>query len=400
MLICCPYCNTKNEIEHVERGHHVVCTCGKKFTLDERSVLSDYSGIDKPPPSHIGPYPVERFIGRGGMGCVYKGVHPQLNLPVAIKTLLPEYAANAEFKERFIKSAKISAKLQHPNVVRIYDSSTDSNGFSYLVLEYVDGGTLYDEMQKTGPLSPKRTAEVGCAVCCALTEAKRFGIVHRDIKPDNIMLTKEGVCKLSDLGLAKIDLHREDLRAQVNYHSDTAIGQTGLGTPEYTAPEQSLDAKHCDIRADIYSLGVTMYELVTGQLPFPTHDRRELLQRHLEEKPRAPHELREDLPSMLEYIILKALLKDPAERYQSPEEMRADLEAFLHDVPLPSLAPAESENINLSDTQSEPTQTGETQSAAAVSDVADRTRRRFLIVILIVLLLLWVILLITGQLPD
>lgn len=407
MLILCPTCKKKTEIEHVERGRRVVCGCGEKFTLNDQTVISDYSQLDEPPPEMIGPYPVTRLIGHGGMGKVYLGTHPQLNLPVAIKVLPAQYATDPGSKERFVKTARISAKLQHQNVVCVYDFGTMADGAPYLVLEYVSGGTLYEQLRDSGPLSPTRVAEVGCSVCSALSQAARAGIVHRDVKPDNIMLTQDRICKLSDLGLAKITLDENAaLRAKRRYQAE-ATGHGGLGTPEYTAPEQSLDAKNCDIRADIYSLGITMYELVTGKLPFDSHDSAELRRMHLEAEPTPAHELRPDLPSMLEYIISRCIKKNPEERYQTPEELRADLEAFLADTnSLPSI-----EAVHNAENTEDPetdllTDSGELeelppseledfmpekkkteQKAAGI--LPDKTRLIILLIVLVAILLLW-----------
>jgi len=251
VLIVCPKCQKKNEIPHVERGRHVECVCGSTFILNDQTVEQDYTEVDGPPPEKIGNYPVERFIGRGGMGDVYLGMHPQLHLPVAIKTMRREFAENEAFKERFFKSSRICAKLTSQNVIRVYEAGTDENGIPFLVMEYVPGGTLYDIMQQ-GILPPERVAEIGVAVCHALSEAEKFGIVHRDIKPDNIMIDADGVYKLSDLGLAKMDTRKHAVREERDYQSDTTEF-TSLGTPEYMSPEQGFDAKNCDARSDIYS---------------------------------------------------------------------------------------------------------------------------------------------------
>lgn len=339
MLILCPKCAGRSEIEHVEHGRTVKCFCGAEFLLDSATVLQDYSSIDKPPPGKIGPYKIKRFLGRGGMGSVYKGIHPTLHLPVAVKTLLRKYASDASFKARFIHSAKICARLSHPNVVRVYDFGSEPGGLLYLVLEYIGGGTLFDILRHAGPLPPERVAKVGHAVCSALIEAEKFGIVHRDIKPDNIMIDAEGVYKLSDLGLAKMSLPDTAGNKRTNASADPAATSefTSLGTPEYMAPEQFLDAKHCDIRADIYSLGVTLYQLSTGRLPFETHDKPELRRRHMEELPKVPSFWNEAIPGTLEYIIMRCLQKESSDRYQTPEEMKQDLEAFLAGSEPPSL---------------------------------------------------------------
>ncbi|MBR4075678.1 MAG: serine/threonine protein kinase, partial [Lentisphaeria bacterium] len=325
MLILCPYCRKQNEIEHVERGNNVECTCGAMFDLNDSTVLADYSAIDAPPPKQIGPYPIERFIGRGGMGRVYLGTHPNLNIPVAIKTLFPEYAAKPELRDRFMQTAKICAKLAHPNIVRVYDFGFEADGSPYLVLEYIAGGTLQEHLNKSGVISPRRAVEVGISVACALAEAHKCGIVHRDVKPDNIMMASDGVCKLSDLGLAKIDLLEYSIREQQNYSKETKTG--GLGTLQYMAPEQALSAKDCDIRADIYSLGVSLFQLLTDKLPYETYDPDKLYSLWFNVPPRSPHALRPEIPPELEQIILHCIEVEPENRYQTPQELREDLEA-------------------------------------------------------------------------
>ena len=325
MLILCPYCRKQNEIEHVERGNNVECTCGAMFGLNDSTVLADYSAIDAPPPKQIGPYPIERFIGRGGMGRVYLGTHPNLNIPVAIKTLFPEYAAKPELRDRFMQTAKICAKLAHPNIVRVYDFGFEADGSPYLVLEYIAGGTLQEHLNKSGVISPRRAVEVGISVACALAEAHKCGIVHRDVKPDNIMMASDGVCKLSDLGLAKIDLLEYSIREQQNYSKETKTG--GLGTLQYMAPEQALSAKDCDIRADIYSLGVSLFQLLTDKLPYETYDPDKLYSLWFNVPPRSPHALRPEIPPELEQIILHCIEVEPENRYQTPQELREDLEA-------------------------------------------------------------------------
>ncbi len=335
MLIICPACRKRSEIEHAEHGCHVECVCGHHFDLDEKTILCEFTQVDDPPPLRIGPYPIEGLIGCGGMGKVFKGTHPQLGLPVAVKVLRQEYARNDSQRERFIKSARICAKLSHPNIVRVYDFGFDENGAPYLVLEYIGGGTFQNALHERGKLSAVRTAEVGASAACALGEANKLGIVHRDIKPDNIMLDNEGVCKLSDLGLAKIDLHEKGIRAQQNYSGSETAYFTGLGTPEYAAPEQTLDAQNCDIRADIYALGVTMYQLVTGKLPYDSHDASKLQVMRLI-PPLPPSAVVADIPAELDMVIMRCLEADPEKRYQTPEALRADLEAFLFHLPLPS----------------------------------------------------------------
>lgn len=328
MLIVCPKCAKRNEIPHVERGRHIECVCGSTFILDGKTVVQDYSEVDGPPPEKIGNYPVERFIGRGGMGDVFLGTHPQLHLPVAIKILRKDFAANEAFKERFFISSRICAKLTSQNVVRVYDAGTDADGTPFLVMEYIPGGTLYDILQKEGPLPPKRVAEIGIAVCGALSEAAKFGIVHRDIKPDNIMVDAEGVYKLSDLGLAKMDVNKHAVREESKYMSDT-VEFTSMGTPEYMSPEQGFDAKNCDIRSDIYSLGVTLYELATGHLPIECRDPEKMKRLRWEVAPTDPAVHGVDLPAEFTGILMCCLRKESGERYASADALKAELEAFV-----------------------------------------------------------------------
>ena len=334
MIIRCPTCGKVSEIEHVERGRNIECVCRNRFMLDDSTVVEDYSRVDASPPEQIGPYRIERLIGRGGMGMVFKGIHPTLKIPVAVKTLLSEYADNSEFKERFIKSAKICAKLNHPNIVRVYDFGTDSSSNNlYLVLEYIGGGSCLDMLNNEGHLSPEKVAEIALAVCNGLSEAEKFGIVHRDIKPDNILRSADGEFKLSDLGLAK--LHKKDNNQKKDgdparkSDSSQTVDFTALGTLQYMSPEQAIDSKNCDIRADIYSLGITMYQLISGQLPFDSPDSAELRRMQLEQEAVVPSEIIPSIPMDMEYIIMRCIRKDKAERYQSPAELKNDLEAFL-----------------------------------------------------------------------
>lgn len=332
MIIKCPQCGQETELEHVERGRHIECMCGSRFSLDELTVVRDYSAIDQAPPEKIGPYRIERFIGKGGMGRVYKGIHPTLGLPVAVKTLLPEFANNSVFKARFIQSAKICARLNHPNIVRVYDFGTTDDGTLYLVMEYIAGGTLHDLLMRSGPLDPEKTARIAEAVCDGLEVAWRHGIVHRDIKPDNLMITSEGEYKLSDLGLAKY----EPASGEKNPRMCDTLELSSLGTPDYMAPEQALNAANCDIRADIYSLGITLYQLLSGRLPFIAPNRDEIRRMHLEVEARLPGYYRPGIPMDLEYIVMRCIQKRRSDRYQTPADLHADLRAFLEGLPLPS----------------------------------------------------------------
>lgn len=340
MIIHCPHCKTEKELEHKERGRHVKCTaCGTLFTLDDATVLRDYSEIDPRNPEKIGPYPIERFLGKGSLGSVYKGKHPELGIPVAVRILPREYAANKIFRKRFEESSRIAAAIDHPNIVKVFHAGTDENGHLYLAMEYVAGGTVQDMLNRSGVLSPEKTAEIAIAICSALTAAQKNGIVYRDIRPDNIMITSNGGYKLANPGLAKSCAEVEEkagAKRNVADNKEETLELISLGTPEYMAPEQSIDANHCDIRADIYSLGVSMYQMLSGHLPFETENRNELRRRHFEVEPKIPSIYRADIPVDMEYIVMLCLRKKKTERYQTPDELLTDLDAFMDGLPPPS----------------------------------------------------------------
>lgn len=340
MIICCPHCKKEKELEHKERGRHVKCTaCRTLFPLDDATVLRDYSEIDPPHPEKIGPYLIERFLGKGSLGSVYKGKHPELGVQAAVRILPREYAVNKIFSKRFEESSRIAAAIDHPNTIKIYGAGTDENGHLYLAMEYVAGGTVRDLLDRSGVLSPEKTAEIAIAVCSALSVARKNGIVYRDIRPDNIMITSNGRYKLANPGLAKSCVEAEEKsgsKRNVADNKEETLELISLGTPEYMAPEQSIDANHCDIRADIYSLGVSMYQMLSGHLPFETEDRNELRRRHFEVEPKIPGVYRQDIPIDMEYIVMLCLRKKKTERYQTPDELITDLDAFMDGLPLPS----------------------------------------------------------------
>jgi eukaryotic-like serine/threonine-protein kinase len=267
----------------------------------------------------IGKYPMLSKLGQGAMGQVWLSHNPDLDIPVAIK-ILPGHlvAMESSYVDRFVREARTAARINHSNVVRVYDCGTD-NGVNYIVMEYVDGGNLR-QLQEAHPgtLPLLQAMDIVIAVARALQEAAVFGIVHRDIKPDNIMLDKRGTAKLADLGLAKV-LSRDDMEM-------TRTG-VAMGSPKYIAPEQVADAKDVDARADIYSLGITFYHLVTGALPFSASLSHEMMCKHVEEPLPHPHTKNPDLPEDVCRIICKMTEKSPEQRYPSAEKLLVDLNA-------------------------------------------------------------------------
>jgi len=339
MKIRCPKCKRVSEIAHADHGRNVVCSCRNVFQIDESTVIEEYSLPDQKPPETIGRYPIKRFIGRGGSGCVYEGVHPELGIPVAVKTLLPDFAGNKAARNLFYQASRIYAKAVHPNIVKVYEAGKDAAGVPFLVMEYLPGETLGDKLIEHKKFTPREAAEIGAAVCRALTATAKLGIVHRDVKPDNIMVSADGQYKLTDLGLAKLDtssLPGNGARVLDEDFEVQGLPMTGFGTLEYMSPEQYLYSEDCDVRSDIYSLGVTLYHLAAGRLPFETVARTELRRMHLSVEPLVPSAYVPGIPIDFDYIVLRCLQKSPEDRYQTPEELLADLEAFLADTPLPS----------------------------------------------------------------
>ena len=304
MRIVCPFCGIEREIEHSSSPCDIECVCGRRFPLGNECILEEYSEIDCALPERIGKYPVLELIGFGGMGKIYKAMHPELMIPVAIKALKKEFSGDERSRDRFIRSARICARISHPNVVRVYDCGYDGDEL-YLVMEYIDGGSAQDLLEERGHLTPEETAYIAAGVCTGLLEAEARNIVHRDIKPENIMFDIEGTVKLLDLGLAKIT---GDKRLDGARFAATILN-TSLGTAEYMSPEQALDAASCDCRSDIYSLGATMYHLLTGQYPFGSGDAGELKRKHALEALPPPSSRMEKIPPAMDEIVMNCMAK-------------------------------------------------------------------------------------------
>jgi predicted Ser/Thr protein kinase len=258
-------------------------------------------------------YKILSKLGKGGMGSVYLARHNALQKLVAIKVLPPRLAANDEDLQRFKREALATAKLNHPNIVQAYDVG-ESNGYNYLVMEYVEGDNVKDLLDKEGCLDEARVVTILEALADALRHAWKQGIVHRDIKPANIVMTKEGVPKLLDLGLA------------ISKKDDFAITQTGviMGTPYYLSPEQAR-SEEIDIRSDIYSLGITLFHMLTGQPPFVGDSAAIIVSKHLTEPLPDPLEKIPSLSNGICYIISKMTAKERDERYQTPDELLSDI---------------------------------------------------------------------------
>ncbi len=261
-----------------------------------------------------GRYRVEARIGSGGMAEVFRGVDTVLDRTVAIKILLPQFARDASFVERFRREAQAAARLNHPNIVGIYDSGADGET-QYIVMEFIEGRTLADFMSAGGKFTPMNGVEVAEKVCEALAYAHIGGVIHRDIKPANIMVTRKGVVKVMDFGIARIVAGPETAP------QTSAV----LGTAAYISPEQA-QGQSVDGRSDIYSLGAVVYEMLAGRPPFVGDSPVAVAYKQVNESPVPPSQVNADVPPRLDAVVMRALAKNPANRYQTADDFRADLE--------------------------------------------------------------------------
>ena len=262
-------------------------------------------------------YELIEKIGNGGMSTVYKATDQVLKRYVAVKILKDEYTTDEEFIKRFETEAQSAARLTHPNIVSIYDVGMD-NGIYYIVMELIQGKTLKEIIVKEGgPLPWKWSVNVAIQIASALETAHRNNIIHRDIKPHNIIITEDGVAKVTDFGIAKA----------VSNSTMTAFGTT-IGSVHYFSPEHARGG-YTDAKSDLYSLGVVMYEMVTGHVPFDADTPVSVALKHMQEEPVPPIESNPNLPESVNKIILKALKKDPMLRYQTSTEMLNDLKMSL-----------------------------------------------------------------------
>jgi eukaryotic-like serine/threonine-protein kinase len=279
-----------------------------------------------------GRYELHRRLGRGGMAEVYLARDQMLDRPVAVKVLFPALATDAGFVERFRREAQSAANLQHANIVSVFDWG-EANGTYFIVMEYVEGHTLAEILRDDGRVHPDRAAEIAADIAAALGFAHRNGVVHRDVKPGNVLVTHDGSVKVADFGIARA----------ISDHSDQNLTKTGsvMGTATYFSPEQARGAP-VDPRSDLYSLGCVLYEMTTGQAPFSGESAVAIAYKHVQENPVPPRQIDPALPETLEAITLKCLAKNPANRYPTAQDLRADLRRYLDGARIlaePVLAP-------------------------------------------------------------
>ncbi|GIW72029.1 MAG: hypothetical protein KatS3mg102_1571 [Planctomycetota bacterium] len=276
-----------------------------------------------PPKLRIPGYEILGRLGAGGMGTVYKARQLSLDRIVALKVLSPEVAREENYLRRFMSEARTLARLNHENIIAGIDVG-EAHGYRYFAMEYVDGVSLDRLIEREGPLDDRRVLHIGMQIARALAHAHQHGLVHRDIKPQNIMIGPGDVAKLCDLGLAMTEEERREA---------TERGGRSLGTPHYISPEQARGEQVVDIRADIYGLGATLYHAATGQTPFEGGSAMVLMTRHLTEEPIPAHKRRPGVSRHLSALIGAMMAKDREQRHQHPIELLEDMERVLRGKP-------------------------------------------------------------------
>ncbi|MEO9322377.1 Stk1 family PASTA domain-containing Ser/Thr kinase [Nocardioides sp. C4-1] len=283
-----------------------------------------------------GRYELGELLGRGGMAEVRKGTDSRLGRIVAVKRLRTDLASDATFQARFRREAQSSASLNHPSIVAVYDTgeepATDGSGVDqpYIVMEYVAGRTLRDILREGRKILPERALEITSGVLSALDYSHRAGIIHRDIKPGNVMLTPSGDVKVMDFGIA---------RAMSDAQSSMTQTAAVVGTAQYLSPEQAR-GESVDSRSDVYSAGCLLYELLTGRPPFVGDSPVAVAYQHVREQPKPPSDHDTDLPRAVDAIVMKSLAKRVEDRYQSAGAMRTDIERYLAGRPVEAAVPA------------------------------------------------------------
>src|SRR6185312_5421901 len=306
--------------------------CSSKFDDNVSFCPTDGEVLEEDPHSFVGSvldgqYQIEALLGRGGMGAVYRARHILLGDRVAIKLLPPEMRSNTEWLRRFQREGQAARRFRHPNAVTVYDLRTSGDGTIYLVMEYVEGNTLDVELKKRRKFSPADAVTVLTPVMSVLNAAHAMGVVHRDLKPENIMIGKpstggEPTVKLLDLGIAKL---REVAGAEKTGNTNLTVAGQMLGTPYYMSPEQWGELPNdgnsdIDGRADIYSLGVVIYEIIGGRRPFSGLTLAELRREHISVTPPPLHDVAPNVPQGFSRAIARSIAKDRSQRQETAGE--------------------------------------------------------------------------------
>lgn len=262
--------------------------------------------------THIPGYELKKKIGSGSMGTVYKAIQVKMKRTVAIKVLAPRLALKDEYIERFMNEGKSVARLNHPNIIQGIDAGA-SNGVHYFVMEFIDGPTVQELIGAQGQLTGSETLKILKQITKALAHAYKKDMVHRDVKPENIMVNSSEVAKLCDLGLAAVTSRKPE--------------NPGVGTPHYVAPEQVLDSKQINIQSDIYSLGVSCYHMMTGEVPFPGTDPKSVMKKQVQAEPEPPSQHQDDISKPVDDLVLKMMSKDRQQRHETPSDLLEHIDA-------------------------------------------------------------------------
>jgi beta-lactam-binding protein with PASTA domain/tRNA A-37 threonylcarbamoyl transferase component Bud32 len=308
-----------------------------------------------------GRYELDGVVGRGGMAEVYRARDIRLDRIVAIKTLRADLARDQIFQARFRREAQSAASLNHPNIVAVYDTGEDmatGTPIPYIVMEFVDGRTVRDLLQDGHRLLPERSLEIIDGVLRALDYSHTAGIVHRDIKPGNVMVTRNGDIKVMDFGIARA---MSDAQATM-----TQTAQV-IGTAQYLSPEQAR-GERVDARSDLYSTGCLLYELLTGRPPFTGDSPVAIAYQHVRENPVPPSQVDPDVPPWADAIVLKAMAKSPADRYQTAADMRADLQRAASGLPVAAAPPTRADMYQGTRMMGTDPMTGRTSAIPAAAD--------------------------------
>jgi eukaryotic-like serine/threonine-protein kinase len=274
-----------------------------------------------------GRYTIERPLGSGGMAEVFLARDGVLDRDVALKVLRGQYAGDEEFYERFRREATSAAGLSHPNIVQVYDRGEAPDGTCYIAMEYVSGGTLKERLDERGPMEPERALAVAGQVAEALWAAHERGVIHRDIKPQNILITDMGHLKVTDFGIARA-------ASAATISATNAV----FGTAGYLSPEQAL-GEPATPRSDLYSLGIVLYELLTGVVPYRADNPVAVCMKHVTEPLTPPRRLDPTIPEAVDALVVKLLAKDPADRPASATELLDDIEGVRRGAPPPAPTP-------------------------------------------------------------
>jgi serine/threonine-protein kinase len=331
-----------------------------------------------------GRYELLRHIARGGMAEVYLARDLMLDRNVALKVLFPELSTDRSFVERFRREAQAAANLNHPNIVSIFDWGEEA-GTYFIVMEYLEGRTLSQLIRGEGPLLPDRAADIGADIAAALSFAHESGMIHRDVKPGNVLISSNGHVKVTDFGIARA----------VNSDSDLTQTGTVMGTATYFSPEQA-QGHRLDQRSDVYSLGVVLYEMVVGRPPFEGDNAMAVAYKHVREPPVPPRQINPDVPQQFQNIILQAMAKNTADRYVNASELRNDLLRYgqgrpVYAEPTMAAAPVEQSTVAAPVYTDQTAAMSRTQAAGVAAEPTGPPPRRtgaFVLLLVVMLLIL------------